>query len=154
MKFKTVFTFFTLFIATSSLTAQNEGFAVGAQLFSPTGISAKATISDKAAISGVLAFNINEFSNSVNLQTNLILNGKDDTFNIESGLLRPYYGVGVEIRFSENFDNGIGIRLPLGIEYALQDQPLELYMDMAPTINIGPSSAFFLSSSMGVRYFF
>ena len=62
--------------------------------------------------------------------------------------------VELALRFSENFDNGIGIRLPLGIEYALQDQPLELYMDMAPTINIEPSSAFFLSSSMGVRYFF
>lgn len=154
MKFKTVLTFLTLALATSSINAQNEGFAIGAQLFSPTGISAKATISDKAAITGALGFNFNEFNNNVSLQSNLILNGNSDSFDIESGVLRPYYGVGVNLIFSENFDNGIGIRLPLGIEYALQDQPLELYMDMAPTINIEPSSAFFLSSSMGVRYFF
>ncbi len=154
MKFKTILTFFTLIIATSSVKAQNEGFALGAQLFSPTGITAKATISESAAITGVLGFNFNEFNNNVSLQANLILNPKKDTFDIESGLLRPYYGIGVNLIIPEFGDTGIGIRLPLGIEYALQDQPLELYMDMAPTINIEPNSAFFLSSSMGVRYFF
>lgn len=154
MKFKTILTFITLALVTSSANAQNEGFALGAQLFSPTGISAKAVISESAAITGVFGFNINEFNNSVSIQTNLILNGDKDTFNVESGLLRSYYGIGVTFMFSENSDTGIGFRIPLGVEYGLQDQPLEIYMDIAPTINIEPSSAFFLSSSMGVRYFF
>tara|TARA_R110000868_G_scaffold198621_2_gene445214 strand:+ start:287 stop:751 length:465 start_codon:yes stop_codon:yes gene_type:complete len=154
MKFKTILTFITLIIATSSVKAQNEGFAVGAQLFSPAGISVKATISESAAITGAVGFSINEFNNSVSVQTNLILNGDEDTFNVESGLLRFYYGIGLNFLISENTDNGIGIRLPLGIEYTLQEQPLEIYMDIAPTINIEPSSAFFLSSSLGVRYFF
>lgn len=154
MKIKTLLTLATLVIATSSLKAQNEGIAVGAQLFSPTGITAKATISETAAITGVLGFNFNEFNNIINLQANLILNGNSDSFNVESGVLRPYYGVGVNFLFSENSDTGIGFRIPLGMEYSLQDQPVELYMDIAPTVNVETSSAFFLSSSMGLRYFF
>lgn len=154
MKFKTILTFTTLLIATSSLKAQNEGFAIGAQLLSPTGISAKATLSEKASLTGVLGFNINEFNTNVSLQTNLILNGNKDTFKIESGILRGYYGIGLNLVFNENTNTGIGIRIPVGIEYGLQDQPFEIYMDIAPTINIEPSSAFFLSSSMGFRYFF
>lgn len=121
MKFKTILTFITLIIAASSVKAQNEGFAVGAQLFSQTGISVKATISKSAAITGAVGFNINEFNNSFSVQTNLILNGDEDTFTVESGLLRFYYGIGLNFLISENTDNGIGIRLPLGIEYTLQD---------------------------------
>ncbi|XWN35863.1 MAG: DUF3996 domain-containing protein [Balneola sp.] len=154
MNLKTLLTVFTLLISTSSLSAQNEGFAVGAQMFSPTGITAKATISETAAITGVVGFNFNEFNNFILLQTNLILNGNSDAFDIESGILRPYYGVGVNFTFSENSDTDIGFRIPLGMEYSFQDQPFEMYMDIAPTVNVERSSAFFLSSSMGFRYFF
>ncbi len=154
MNLKTLLTVFTLLLSTSSLSAQNEGFAVGAQMFSPTGITAKATISETAAITGVVGFNFNEFNNFIRLQTNLILNGNSDAFDIESGILRPYYGVGVNFTFSENSDTDIGFRIPLGMEYSFQDQPFEMYMDIAPTVNVERSSAFFLSSSMGFRYFF
>lgn len=154
MNLKTLLTVFTLLISTSSLSAQNEGFAVGAQMFSPTGITAKATISESAAVTGVVGFNFNEFNNFIHLQTNLILNGNSDAFDIESGILRPYYGVGVNFTFLENLDTDIGFRIPLGMEYSFQDQPFEMYMDIAPTVNVERTSAFFLSSSMGFRYFF
>ena len=154
MNFRTLLLFPVLLaLCATSAKSQTEGFALGAQLFSPTGITAKATLSKNAAITGLIGFNINEFNNTISLQTNLILNGNKDSFNIESGFLRSYYGIGVNFIFQENSDAGIGFRVPLGIQYELQDQPLEIYMDIAPTINIEPNSAFFLSSSMGFRYF-
>lgn len=154
MKIKSLLTLATLIIISSSVKAQNEGIAVGAQLFSPTGINVKATISEKAAITGLVGFNLNEFNNNVSLQANLILSGNNDSFSIESGVMRPYYGLGVTLLLWENSNNGIGLRIPLGLEYALEEQPLEVYMDIAPTVNIEPNTAFFLSSSMGLRYFF
>ena len=144
--------FFTLL--SISAQAQNKGFALGAQLFSPTGVSAKYAISESSSITGLATFGLNEFNDSFTLQGNFILNGAKDQFNLESGLLRSYYGLGLNLVFQEFGDATIGLRVPIGIEYALEDQPLEIYMDVAPTLNAQPSTAFFFSSSMGVRYFF
>ncbi len=141
-------------LLTVSVQAQNKGFALGAQLFSPTGISAKYAISESSAITGLATFNLNEFNDYFTIQANFVLNGAKDQFNLESGLLRSYYGLGLNLVFREFGDATIGLRVPIGIEYALEDQPLEIYMDVAPTLNAQPSTAFYFGSSMGVRYFF
>ncbi len=141
-------------LITFSVQAQNKGFALGAQLFSPTGVSAKYTLSESSSITGMTTFNLNEFNDSFTLQANFVLNGARDQFSLESGLLRSYYGLGLNLVFQEFGDTNIGIRVPIGIEYALEDQPLEIYMDVAPTLNAQPNTAFYFGSSMGVRYFF
>src|SRR5690554_1313796 len=146
-------TIFFVAIAVSA-NAQSQGFAVGANLFSPAGVSAKYTLSESSAITGVVGFSLNDFNNSFTLQANYIMNGDRDQFSLESGLLRSYYGAGLNLSFQEWGDTGVGIRIPLGVEYGIVDQPLEIYMDLAPTINIQPNTSFFFSSSMGVRYFF
>tara|TARA_R110002096_G_scaffold170840_1_gene343459 strand:+ start:3079 stop:3543 length:465 start_codon:yes stop_codon:yes gene_type:complete len=141
-------------LLTVSVQAQNKGFALGAQLFSPTGISAKYAISESSSITGATSFRLNDFNNYITLQGNFILNGSKDQFNIESGLLRSYYGIGLNLIFQERGDASIGFRIPIGVEYALENQPLEIYMDVAPTLSIKPNTMFYFDSSMGVRYFF
>jgi len=147
-------TIFFVAIAVSA-NAQSQGFAAGANLFSPAGISAKYTLSENTAITGVVGFAFGEFvNNSFTLQANFIKNGEKDQFSLESGLLRSYFGAGLNLSFHEFGDAGVDLRVPLGLEYGIVDQPVEIYMDIAPTLAIQPNVAFYFSSSMGVRYFF
>lgn len=154
MNYKRVLTTIFFVALAVSVNAQSQGFAVGANLFSPAGVSAKYTLSESTAITGVVGFSLNDFNNSFTLQANFIKNGEKDQFSLESGLLRSYFGAGLNLTFQEWGDTGVGLRVPLGVEYAIEQQPLEIYMDIAPTLDIQPNTAFYFSSSMGVRYFF
>lgn len=155
MNFKRVLATIFFVALAVSVNAQSQGFAVGAHFFSPTGVSAKYTLTESTAITGVVGFLLSDyFSNSFTLQANFIKNGERDQFSLESGLLRSYFGAGLNLIFEEGSDPGFGLRVPLGVEYGIADQPLEIYMDIAPTLDIKPNTSFYLSSSMGIRYFF
>lgn len=141
-----------ILISSAELYAQNEGLGVGGQLVDPAGITAKFTLSETSAITAFTAFNINEFSNSLLLQANLILNGNTN-YNPESGILRPYYGLGVNTQLREVGDAIVGLRIPLGLEYHIENQPVEVYTDIAPTLDVTPNTAFYFSGSLGIRIF-
>ena len=138
----------------SPLMAQESKLALGGQLVGPTGISAKFQLGSTSAITAVTSFNLSEGGNSFFTQFNYILNGKTDNMNIESGTLNSYFGLGLNARFQEIGGTIYGLRIPLGIEYQLEDQPLEIYMDMAPTLDVDPVTSFYLSSSLGARFYF
>lgn len=141
-----------ILISSAELYAQNEGLGVGGQLANSAGITAKYTLSETSAITAFTAFNINEFNNSFLLQVNLILNN-DRNYNPESGVLRPYYGLGVNMQFIEVGDAIFGLRIPLGLEYHIGNQPVEVYTDIAPTFDVTPNAAFYFSGSLGIRIF-
>lgn len=147
--------FTVLFMAAAvSLKAQEQGFALGANLFSPTGANIKVTFNESVAFTGVVSFNLNDYNNQLGLQANIIKNGDKNQFNLESGLLRSYFGGGVNLHFPEFGKSSFGLRVPVGIEYLLEGQPLEIYMDIAPSLDLSPNTGFYFGSSMGVRYYF
>jgi hypothetical protein len=48
----------------------------------------------------------------------------------------------------------MGVRFPFGLNYIFEKQPLEVFYEIAPILDLVPSTKFGLNSAVGVRYFF
>jgi len=78
------------------------------------------------------------------------------------GVVPLYYGIGARIKLGSN-DNGrlrnrtdtrIGVRIPGGISYLLEDAPVELFLEIVPLLDVVPDTRFDLNGAIGARYYF
>ena len=81
--------------------------------------------------------------------------------------LSPYLGVGGIIVVStssrskndrllgtSNGSIGLGIRVPIGIEWKLNNAPVSVFGEIAPGISIMPSTDMLVQAGLGIRYLF
>ena len=70
-------------------------------------------------------------------------------------LLMFYHGYGVRIiKEGKDDKTALGMRLPFGVSYLMDDPPLDVFGELAPRINVTPSTNFGLDVIIGVRYRF
>ena len=146
-----------IMVSTSSLFAQDKGkFAVGGQLISPVGVTAKYALSESSSLTGVLGFFASDSYKSLSFEANYIMYFGSENYNVGSGELNPYWGGGITLGFDDvdGNDATFGLRVPFGIEYGIEDAPIEIYMDIGPTVGISPDVDFGFDSSLGFRFFF
>jgi len=65
-----------------------------------------------------------------------------------------YYGIGVRVISEKNEDLITGIRIPFGISYLQRNRPFDLFAEVAPRINLTPSTNFGMDLQVGLRYRF
>ncbi len=70
------------------------------------------------------------------------------------GDLPFYYGIGGRVLLKENDDTRIGIRIPLGLDYRFADRKLDVFVEIAPIIDLLPETEFALTGGVGIRYYF
>lgn len=77
--------------------------------------------------------------------------------------LVPYVGVGAAAIFWTGYPRryldtaggfGLGVRIPLGIEWRPSDPPLGVFVELAPGVGIIPGTFGFLQGGIGARYYF
>lgn len=71
---------------------------------------------------------------------------------VNEGKLAIHYGVGARAILAN--DSAIGLRIPVGINYLLETAPLGFFLEIAPIIDIIPSTDANGSGGIGVRYYF
>lgn len=153
---KTIFSLLVLTIlltAPGSIQAQGNN-ALGGELLSPVGLSYKFGINDNSAISGALGLLISDGPNSAVFEINYLSFQDSDNINLGSGDLTPYLGLGLSFRTSSNSGETISIRVPVGMEYEIDNSPFEIYMDIGPFVTVTDPLAFTFDSSLGFRYRF
>lgn len=142
-----------LALCVMSLSAQAEDgeFALGVATISPNGVTAKYWLSDVTAIDvfGEWSFNSKEYKAHFDL-----LLHDFDKFQWEGELIAFYYGGGIRVKAVDNEDTQLGVRIPFGISYFVQDIPVEIFGETAPRINVYPSTNFGLDLMIGLRYRF
>ncbi|MFQ5608329.1 MAG: hypothetical protein ACE5GA_10310 [Candidatus Zixiibacteriota bacterium] len=74
------------------------------------------------------------------------------SLSVKRGSLPLYYGIGGRIRF-EN-DTRIGVRAPVGVAYLFANSPLDLFAEIAPVLDLAPSTVIKFNAAIGIRYFF
>ena len=144
-------------VSTSSVLAQDKGsFALGGQLISPVGVSGKYALSEKSSITSVLGFFASDGYKEISFELNFIMYANSDKYNVGSGTLKPYWGGGLTLGANDfgSSDADFGLRVPFGIEYVLEDAPVEIYMDIGPAVGLSPNVDFGLDSSLGFRFYF
>lgn len=64
-----------------------------------------------------------------------------------------FYGAGASLGIGSGFFD-IGVGAQLGLEYKFPEIPLQLSIDVTPTINVVGGFGFYIGSGLGVRYTF
>jgi hypothetical protein len=74
--------------------------------------------------------------------------------DIDRGSLPLYVGIGGRVKFEDNDDNLVGVRIPLGATYLFEDAPIDVFFEVVPIMDLSPETKFRLNAALGFRYFF
>jgi hypothetical protein len=148
----------------SAAFAQKTGFGLGIIIGEPTGITGKCWLSGKSAIDGAVAWSFD--GENLHLHADYLIH-KFDLIKVAKGSLPLYFGVGVRVRFDEDdhhFDDHdhdnhhhhdrIGVRIPVGLDYLFAHDPVDIFFEIVPILDLTPDTEFGFNAAIGFRYFF
>ena len=138
-------------LLTGTANAQNGNFGIGVIVGEPTGLSLKAWQSNRTALDFAAAWSFVE-DGSVHLHGD-ILRHRYSAIQVEDRNLPFYYGIGARVKMAEdNEDPRVGIRFPLGLDFLFNNDPLDLFVEVVPILDVSPESDVSLNASVGMRY--
>jgi hypothetical protein len=139
---------------TSDLSNDYAGkFGAGIIIGEPTGLSAKYFLNDKLAIDGAAGWSFDDHTEFY-LHSDLLYH-KFDLINVSKGRVAVYFGGGVLCRFrDDDHDNEVGVRVPVGISYMFENAPVDIFAEIAPGIDLSPSTRGDITGGIGIRYWF
>lgn len=124
------------------------GFMVG----EPTGLSLKSWTDGNNAFDLGLAWSLGRYD-AINIHGDYLWHNYNVFNEVDEGTLPLYYGIGGRLILAEN-DAIIGARIPVGVNYLFDDSPIGLFLEVAPIINLIPSTDFDVDGGLGVRFYF
>lgn len=146
--------------------AQSDGVGIGASLGvsnapsltsqNPVGINVKAWTSDRQAVSAMSSFFIGDDAQrapSYWLIQGDYLFHNFNKLDVGEGLMALYLGAGAQFTILEDRDNQFALRAPLGINYMMGSAPIDVFAEVAPTVQITDPSALRFDGAIGFRYF-
>lgn len=133
--------------------AQTKGLGVGIMLGEPTGVGVKFWLDKISALDLGLAWSFLE-PVSFRIHGDYLahfLNPFPEPLNN----LFFYAGLGIRVNISTLPEMiALGIRIPLGIGYFINALPLDIFLEIAPGLNLLLETASTIGFLFGVRYFF
>jgi hypothetical protein len=155
----TLLLFFAISINPTYAQKTSGRTGIGVMLGSPTGLSFKTYTSSTNAFDAGLAWSLDQYD-AVNLHVDYLWHRFDAFENVDQGQLPLYYGIGGRVIFTDDYpdpgDNDalLGVRFPVGTEYLFEEAPFGIFLELAPVLNIVPSTDFDLDGALGARYYF
>ncbi|HHP7238582.1 hypothetical protein [Longibacter sp.] len=151
-----------LVLIPSTVMGQTAGIGAGGQIGvsnaapSPVGLTVKGWTSDRQAFQGAMSFVIGGDGPA---NSYLILQGDYLFHNFEQvsvgdGLMALYVGPGLQLTFIENRDTNVALRAPLGVSYMLGDAPIDVFAEVAPTLQVASDAQLRFDGAIGFRYYF
>jgi len=166
--FATMKWFLSLLLLASSgtLRAQDSGFGLGFMLGEPTGISGKYWISGDKALDFGVAWGL--FHGGYLHVHGDYLFHKMELIKVSKGRLPLYYGPGLRVR---SWNDGrywkhgryydyqgsrvdIGVRFPVGLAYLFEGAPVDVFLEVVPTLDLVPATGLEFDAAFGARYWF
>ncbi len=125
-------------------------FGLGFVLGEPSGVNAKLWRGRDFALVGGLAWSF-AHDGATTLYGDFIWH-RFGLFDLESGNLPLYVGVGARMQF-EN-DSRFGIRTVFGLDYIFARSPFDAFFELVPTFDVAPDADVTLTAAVGFRYYF
>jgi hypothetical protein len=154
---KSIFTVLAAFIlslgtlsfshAVTSRVGSAQDFGVGTMLGQPIGATAKYWLSSTLAVDGAMGYH---FNNNFDMHADMLWH-TFSSFNISSGRMPFYGGVGGRVLFGD--DSQFGFRLPLGVSFLPSTDPLEFFAEVAPVIKVAPDLDADIDGVVGIRLY-
>jgi hypothetical protein len=146
----------TLFVLTVAVGCAQGNVGLGVILGEPTGLSLKIWPEHSAAFDLAAGWSL-DGDEWFYLHGDFLIHNYRLEKEIEEeieGDLPFYYGIGARALLREDHDSRIGIRIPLGLDYRFADRKFDVFVEIAPILDLLPETEFSLSGGIGVRYFF
>jgi hypothetical protein len=129
---------------------QDSILGLGVVLGEPTGISLKKWVGDIIAINGAAAWSFGR-KDAFQIHADFLFH-KFGLFEVGEGKLPLYYGIGTRVKFET--DSKVGARIPVGVNYIFENEPLDIFLEIVPILDLAPSTKFDLNGAIGIRFFF
>ena len=142
---------FVLLVFSGVSVAQSNGFGLGIILGQPTGISAKYWTSGSTAFDFGLGYSFERHSR-MHLHADYLFHVKNIFNTAENFSL--YYGPGARLRLVDNAGSRLGVRFDVGLVWIPRNAPVDVFLEIAPLLDIIPETVFWMNGGIGVRYFF
>jgi hypothetical protein len=158
-----VFIALCLFLAVQGSVAQNRDFGLGIIIGEPTGFSAKLWTSSENALDfgfgwSVGGDRIGNYNGSYNggTRTHFHMDYLWHSFDaIRSSERFPlYYGVGGRINSGAGYDASVAIRGVLGIAWMPHNTPIDVFLELVPSLQLTSTTGFAIDAGFGARYYF
>lgn len=139
-----------LLAGTFSMRSQDRGFGLGIIIGDPTGLSGKYWVSSTSAIDGGLAWSFRH-SGYFHLHGDYLWHFLDAIKSQEKFL--PYVGIGGRFGATKR-DALLGIRVVGGITFIPRGAPIDIFLELAPILDLAPATELEMNGGIGIRYFF
>lgn len=139
----------SMFSFSEEADAQNRysNTEIGFILGEPTGLSLKAWQSDTKAFDAGIAWSF-AGNGSVHIHADYLLH---KWLDVENGNLALYYGLGARALFRDN--PRFGVRIPVGLQFNIPDTRLATFFEVAPLLDLIPSTSFEVNGGIGLRIY-
>jgi hypothetical protein len=154
---------FVLILFASGTFAQERHFGLGVIIGEPTGISAKLWVSSKTAFDFGLGWSvggdrIGNYNGGFNGESRVHFH-MDYLWHwfdaINSSERFPLYtGVGGRINTGAGYSNSAAVRGVIGIAWLPRQTPIDIFLELVPSLQVVPSTGFGIDAGLGIRYFF
>ena len=133
---------------------QTRGTGFGIIIGEPTGISAKHFLTRDTALDVGAAWSLVKDSH-FHLHADYLFHNFSilaREFDVSEGELPLYYGIGGRVRFDD--DARGGLRLVAGVSYHFEDAPLDVFLEIAPIMDLVPKTELDINVGFGIRFWF
>lgn len=128
---------------------QDRNIGVGVMLGEPAGLTFKRWTGANDALALGTAWS---FRGDTDLHIHLdYLRHDFQVLEVSPGSMPVFYGIGG--RVSLGTADHVGARIPVGISYIFEDTPLEIYLEIAPIVDLLPETAISANGNMGIRFY-
>ena len=151
-----------LFILASVTIAQDRHFGLGVILGEPTGISAKLWVSPVNALDFGLGWSVGgdrinyngryDGGSRVHFHMDYLWHWFDAIHSSERFPL--YTGIGGRINTGAGYDASAAVRGVFGIAWLPNQVPIDVFLELVPSLQVVPSTGFGIDAGLGARYFF
>ncbi len=136
----------------STMLSQQKGFGAGIILGEPTGFSLKGWLNETNAIDAGVAWSFGSPA-SFHVHADYLWHNYDVIKSTE--ILPLYYGFGARLKAGENGeDTRFGIRAVIGLDYIFRNAPVDLFLEVAPIVDIAPKTELSGNGGIGARFWF
>jgi hypothetical protein len=141
---------------------QDRNFGLGIILGEPTGVSAKLWTSSTTAFDFGLGWSLGGdrlgrgdiyYSGSrVHFHMDYLWHSFDAIHSTERFPL--YYGIGGRINSGAGYDAAFAVRGVFGIAWMPRQTPVDVFLELVPSLQFTSSSNFAIDAGLGARYYF
>jgi hypothetical protein len=143
--------------------AQERSFGLGVIFGEPTGISAKLWTSSANAFDFGLGWSIGgdrigkykgyyDGGSRVHFHMDYLWHAFDAIHSSERFPL--YYGIGGRINTGAGYDASVAVRGVFGIAWLPHTTPIDVFLELVPSLQLTSSTGFGFDAGIGARYFF